>query len=71
MKEKLISNISLLWIVCLSYGLAPFNPPHLYEKFQFIVYGTKEMLPIDWFDVVMHGSPWILLLMAYYFKLKK
>jgi len=69
-KKNLINNISLIWIACLTFGLAPFTPPHLYEKLCYIVNG-QEMLPIDWIDVVMHGSPWVLLILAYFFKLKK
>lgn len=51
----------LLLIACLTIGLAPFAPPHIVEKLQMLADGTLER-PIDWFDMLMHGTPWILTL---------
>ena len=53
-------NWSILIIICLTLGLAPFTPPHVYEKFLMLVHGTLKR-PIDWFDLFLHGIPWILL----------
>ena len=48
----------------LTLGLAPFVPePHLVEKLRWIAGGAAGMRAIDWFDVVMHGAPWVLLAM--------
>lgn len=47
-------------IACLTIGLAPFTPPHLVEKIGMLVDGTLAR-PIDWFDMAMHGSPWVVL----------
>ncbi len=52
----------LLIIACLTLGLAPFNPPHIWEKLQMLAHG-RLVRPIDWFDLVLHGTPWILLLL--------
>ena len=52
---------SILILACLTLGLAPFTPPHIWEKLQMLVQG-KLVRPIDWFDLVFHGIPWILLL---------
>lgn len=42
-------------------GLAPFVPePHLWEKLKMLGNGTLER-PIDIFDLVMHGTPVVLL----------
>ncbi len=48
---------------CLTLGLAPFLPqPHLVEKIRWLSAGTPQLRPIDWFDLVMHGAPWIILI---------
>ena len=52
---------SILIIACLTLGLAPFAPPHIVEKLQMLWEGTLRR-PIDWFDLVMHGTPWVLLI---------
>lgn len=50
-----------LIIVSLLLGLAPFTPePHLWEKLKMLADGTLAR-PIDIFDLLMHGSPLILL----------
>jgi len=51
----------LLILVCLTLGLAPFNPPHIVEKLQMLFHG-KLVRPIDWFDLFLHGTPWVLLI---------
>jgi len=51
----------LVIIACLTLGLAPFNPPHLVEKLQMLSQGTLTK-PLDWFDLFMHGTPWLVLL---------
>eukprot|EP00003_Mantamonas_plastica_P028386 TRINITY_DN6412_c0_g1_i1.p1 TRINITY_DN6412_c0_g1~~TRINITY_DN6412_c0_g1_i1.p1 ORF type:complete len:100 (+),score=16.51 TRINITY_DN6412_c0_g1_i1:40-300(+) len=51
---------SLLLIMCLTLGLAPFTPqPHLFEKLGMLRRGTLTK-PIDIFDLLMHGTPFIL-----------
>ena len=52
----------ILILACLTLGLAPFAPPHLWEKLQMLAQG-RLVRPIDWFDLVMHATPWILLLL--------
>jgi hypothetical protein len=45
-------------IACATLGLAPFVPmPHVLEKLQMLA-GGQLVRPIDWFDLVLHGSPW-------------
>jgi hypothetical protein len=51
----------LLILACLTLGLAPFNPPHIWEKLQMLARG-QLVRPIDWFDLVLHGTPWGLLI---------
>ena len=50
---------SMVLILCLTIGLAPFTPPHIYEKLLMLANGELSRT-IDWFDLLMHGSPWIL-----------
>ena len=51
-----------LIIVALALGLAPFVPePHLWEKLKMLVAGTL-VRPIDIFDLVLHASAPVLLL---------
>lgn len=49
-------------IFCLTLGLAPFNPPHIYEKLVILFEGNLSK-PIDIFDLLLHGTPWILLVL--------
>ncbi|WP_407492837.1 RND transporter [Pseudooceanicola sp. MF1-13] len=54
---------NLLIIACLTLGLAPFFPePHIWEKLKMLVSGTLTK-PIDIFDLLMHGAPFILALL--------
>jgi hypothetical protein len=51
---------SVVIVACLTIGLAPFAPPHIVEKLQMLYQGTL-VRPLDWFDLLMHGAPWVLL----------
>ncbi len=52
----------LVIIACLTLGLAPFFPPHIWEKLVMLKNGTLSR-PIDWFDLFYHGLPWMLLIL--------
>ena len=58
-----ISNLdwNIIIIICLKLGLAPFTPPHIYEKISMLLSGTLKR-PIDWFDLFLHGIPWLILI---------
>lgn len=51
---------SVLVLLCLTLGLAPFHPPHLVSKFGMLRRG-QLVRPLDWVDFVLHLSPWLLL----------
>lgn len=54
---------SVLVILSLTLGLAPFVPvPHLIEKTGMLVNGNLNK-PVDIFDFIMHASPIVLLVM--------
>ena len=52
----------LIILACLTLGLAPFSPPHIWEKLQMLSKG-QLVRPVDWFDLVLHGTPWALLIL--------
>ena len=70
---KLTLNNWKLWlIVSLTLGLAPFVPePHLIGKLRWLMGGAIGMKPIDWFDLVQHGFPFVLLFRALFLKYRK
>jgi len=52
----------LLIILSLTLGLAPFTPmPHLAEKLTMLIAG-ELVKPVDIFDLLMHASPVVLLI---------
>ncbi len=47
-------------LASLTLGLAPFAPePHLLGKLRWVAGGAVGMGPMDWFDLVFHGAPWV------------
>ena len=71
MKEILDSiPWGILILACLTIGLAPYKPPHFLEKLDMLIKG-RLVRPIDWFDFLMHGTPWFLLILKGLFSLKK
>jgi hypothetical protein len=61
---------SVILVLCFTVGLAPFNPPHIVEKIRMLFAG-QPMRPVDWLDLALHGSPWLLLAGKGVFSLKK
>ena len=54
--------LSVFVVIALTLGLAPFLPePHLWEKLKLLAAG-ELVKPIDIFDLLLHGLPWLLLL---------
>ncbi|MEC7761031.1 MAG: RND transporter [Pseudomonadota bacterium] len=60
---RLLDSIPIFTILifCATIGLAPFTPPHVWEKLQMLASGTLSA-PIDIFDLAMHGLPWLVLI---------
>ena len=57
-------------LLCLTMGLAPFVPePHLLGKIRWVAGGAIGMKPLDWFDLLQHGFPWVLLLRLLFLKI--
>ena len=60
---KVHNDIKFILLACATLGLAPFVPePHIWGKLKWIWGGAVGMKGMDWFDVVLHGWPWLLLL---------
>ena len=60
---KIVNKWGFVIIMCLTLGLAPFFPePHIIGKIRWIAGGAEGMQPIDWFDALFHGLPWLLLI---------
>jgi len=65
------NNWKLVLLLCLTLGLAPFYPePHIVGKLRWIVGGANGMKLMDWFDTLLHGFPFILLIRIISLKLR-
>ena len=60
-----MERLALPLLASLTLGLAPFQPePHLVGKLRWVAGGANGMATMDWFDLAMHGAPWIWLLVS-------
>jgi len=60
----------ILIVLCLTLGLAPFVPePHLWEKLKMLASGDLTD-PVDIFDLLLHGTPWLLLIIKLFLPVK-
>lgn len=47
-------------VAALTLGLAPMWPePHVVGKLRWVWGGAVGMGPQDWFDLALHGAPWL------------
>lgn len=54
--------LPLALIASLTLGLAPFYPhAHIWKQLKNLWYG-RTMTGMDWIDLLMHGAPWIFLI---------
>ena len=54
------TNIIRFLLFSLTLGLAPFYPePHILGKIRWVAGGAVGMQAMDWFDLVLHGAPWV------------
>lgn len=53
---------SAVIFLCLTLGLAPYWPPHLFEKLVLLVRG-RLVRAVDWFDLLLHSTPWLVLML--------
>mgnify|MGYP000058668569 CR=1 FL=1 len=70
--KKIRDNTGLFLLASLTLGMAPFVPePHLFGKVKWVLGGANGMGPMDWFDLAMHGTPVVLLILSLLLKLRK
>jgi hypothetical protein len=63
--KKAKELIGLGFLASLTLGLAPFYPePHIIGKVRWVLGGAVGMKLIDWWDFIMHGTPWLILFYA-------
>ena len=56
-------NLKLAIVLVLTLGLAPFTPePHVWGKIKWVMGGANGMQIMDYFDLVLHGAPWVYLI---------
>lgn len=68
----IINNWKIVLLLCLTLGLAPYFPePHILGKVKWILGGATGMKPMDWFDVLLHGFPFVLLIRLLIIKVLK
>lgn len=61
--DKKYQGFFIALLASLTLGLAPFLPePHLFGKIKWVLGGAEGMQVMDWFDLAMHGAPWIWLI---------
>ncbi len=72
--KNLIDDWRIIVMACLTLGLAPFVPqPHVLGKLKWVLGGAVGMRAMDWFDLLMLGMPFLLLiriLLLYVLKIK-
>ena len=67
---NVLNDWRIVILLCLSIGLAPYFPePHIIGKIKWMAGGGNGMQARDWFDVVLHGFPFLLLIRLVYTKL--
>ncbi len=69
--QEKTSLIPRFLLASLTLGLAPFAPPHILGKVKWVLGGATGMQLMDWFDLVLHGTPWVLLIGAIIWEAKK
>jgi hypothetical protein len=55
------TSVGIFALIALTLGLAPFLPePHVWQKLNMLISGELTR-PLDIFDLLLHGAPWLLL----------
>lgn len=69
---KLLNDWRVIILLCLTLGLAPFLPePHIIGKLRWLIGGADGITLKDYFDVILHGLPFVLLIRLILIKFKK
>lgn len=69
---RFFNDWKVIIILCFTLGLAPFVPePHIWGKLRWVAGGAIGMKPMDWFDMLLHGLPWLVLLQIVFQNVRK
>ena len=61
--KSIYNNWKIIILGCLTLGMAPFFPePHLWGKLKWVAGGAIDMTLKYWFDILVHGFPFVLLI---------
>ncbi|MDF9798805.1 hypothetical protein OKW21_004068 [Catalinimonas alkaloidigena] len=64
-KENKGQNLLFALVFAFTLGLAPFVPePHIVGKISWLLGGAEGMQAMDYFDLLLHGAPWLYLIYA-------
>lgn len=67
---KILNNWRIVLLLCLTLGLAPYYPqPHILGKVRWVWKGANNMMIMDWFDLLLHGFPFLLLIRLIFLKI--
>jgi hypothetical protein len=70
--SKTEQYLRIALIASLTLGLAPFFPePHIWGKLKWVAGGAAGMQPMDYLDLVLHGTPWLVLIVFVIVKLSR
>ena len=60
------------FVAAFTFGLAPIYPePHIWGKLRWVAGGANGMKLMDWLDLILHGTPWVFLLIVLFISLFK
>ena len=60
-----MKRLRLPLLMSLTLGLAPFSPePHIWGKLKWIAGGGNGMQLMDYLDLLLHGAPWVYLIVS-------
>ena len=70
--KAIINDWKTITIFSLTLGLAPFTPePHIVANLRWVLGGAVGMTPMNWLDLLMHGTPFIFLFRLIFIELRK
>lgn len=65
-KTSILDQWQLWLLASLTLGLAPFTPePHIWGKLKWVWGGANGMQMMDYWDLIMHGTPWVFLIISF------
>ena len=66
-----MKRLFLPLLMSLTLGLMPISQePHLWGKLKWIAGGGKGMQLMDYLDLLLHGAPWVYLIVSIFLVLK-